>query len=105
MEPFAQVFFHSFENMKEQLATMIELPGEIRNEVSLYAQISHRERIGEVCRKSAEFYDGLKVLDITVGKMGLRSVIKPVQKLFIKLFIQKMTYLLDNLGQKQKVGV
>ena len=103
IEPLACVFFEYFEQMKEQLESMGELPREIRNEIGIYAKSSQRACVDEVCKKAALFYDGLRVLNKAVVKLGVRSIIKPVQERFVKLFIQKLTNILDGIVQNTKV--
>lgn len=49
----ADVYFAYFEEMKGELATMKELPNEIKKELALYAQRDSRERIDQCCMKTA----------------------------------------------------
>lgn len=103
IEPLAGVFFEYFEQMKQQLESMGELPREIRNEIGIYAKSNQRACVDEVCKKAALFYDGLRVLNKAVVRLGIHPIIKPVQKQFVKLFIQKLTNILDGIVQNTKV--
>lgn len=98
----ADVYFAYFEEMKAQLATMKELPNEIKKEIALYAQRDSRERIDQCCMKAAGFYESVKSLNRYLVQRHLQPISAALQAQFLRHFIRHLTQILSGLGSKAK---
>ena len=98
----ADVYFAYFEEMKGELATMKELPNEIKKELALYAQRDSRERIDQCCMKTAGFYQSVKALSHYLLRRKLRPIGAALQAQFLRHFVCHLAQILGGLGSKTK---